>query len=94
MTEPSDAGSATTVDRPASLSRQAYSAIREGIIRGGQSVENAGQSSLLARKAQIAELDVELTSITELLSLDTTQMMMQEPILVKMEIDFQPLVKT
>lgn len=43
---------------------------REGIIRGGRTGENAGQS-LLARKAQIVELDRELTRVIERLQLHT-----------------------
>jgi len=43
---------------------------RDGIIRGGQTGENAGQS-LLARKAQIVELDRELVRVIERLQLHT-----------------------
>ena len=60
MTEPSDAGSATTVDRPASLSRQAYSAIREGIIRG-----EYPQGSRLAEARIAAELEMSRVPLRE-----------------------------
>lgn len=43
---------------------------REGIVRGGRSGDNAGQSTLL-RKAQIAELDLALTSVIERLGAQT-----------------------
>lgn len=43
---------------------------REGIVRGGRSGENAGQSTLL-RKAQIAELDKDLTTVIEKLGYHT-----------------------
>ncbi len=43
---------------------------RDGIIRGGQSGDNPGQS-LLARKAQILELDRELARVIERLQLHT-----------------------
>ncbi len=43
---------------------------REGIVRGGRSGDNAGQSTLL-RKAQIVELDAALTSVIERLGVQT-----------------------
>ncbi len=43
---------------------------RDGIVRGGRSGDNAGQSTLL-RKAQIAELDLALTSVIERLGAQT-----------------------